>query len=111
MLSARGLRHEWWLGGAACPFIIGHCWLRIVAEVSPGTFGIQVVPFGSGSILRAGRQRPIASAPLYPANGGVPVNVPFGILTWGQRAHYTCEILVFKEELLWLNSACSVTGR
>jgi len=52
---------EWWLGGAACPFIIGHCWLRIVAEVSPGTFGIQVVPFGSGSILRAGRQRPIAS--------------------------------------------------
>ncbi len=43
--------------------------------------------------------------PLYPAHGGVLVNMPSGILTWGQGAHYTYELLVFKEEFLWLNWA------
>jgi len=35
---------EWQLGRAACP-PVEHCWLWIVAEVFPGTSGIQVVSF------------------------------------------------------------------
>jgi len=50
-------------------------------------------------------------SPLCLAHGGVPGNVPSGILTWGQCAYYTKVILVFNEEPLWLNSSCSVAGR
>jgi len=57
-----------------------------------------VVPFELWFHL-TGQSTSSDRSPLYPAHGGVPVIVPSGILTWGQCAHYTDEILVFKEEL------------
>jgi hypothetical protein len=54
--------------------------------------GIQVCRSSSGSISRANRQPPIAPR-------AARLMVPFGILTWGQLAHYTHSILVSKEEI------------
>jgi hypothetical protein len=86
MQVARGLRHRTLalLGRPCSP--VRYCWLRIVTEITSGISGIQVVPFEPWFHF-AGQLASSDRAPLCPAYGGVPANLPSGTLTWEERAH------------------------
>jgi len=86
------------------------CWLWIVAEEFPGT--CEIFRGGcsiSGSIVRGSQPQPIGISAT-PLMAGCCQSAS-GILTKGSYPHYTAEILVFEEELLWRNCACSIKRR